>query len=72
MTDDAGLGLRTEVQEATGEAIAIVGCPARRAVGERFAMSYNIGEGGRSRPVARQLWSTVIFAFWKPWLGMAA
>ena len=72
MNDDEGLGCHTEVQEATGEAIAVVGYPARRPVGERFPMPYDIAWGGRSRPVVRQSWSTVIFAFWKLWPGTAA
>jgi hypothetical protein len=58
--------------EVIGEAIAVVACPARRPVGGRVPMPYDIAEGGRFRPVVRQLWSTVIFAFWKLWRGTAA
>jgi hypothetical protein len=52
--DGEGLGCRTEVQEATGEAIGVVGHPARRLVGERFPMPYDIAWDGQSRPVVRQ------------------
>jgi len=54
VNDGEGLGYRTEVQEATGEAIGVVGHPARRPVGERFPMPYDIAWDGQSRPVVRQ------------------
>ena len=54
VNDGEGLGYRTEVQEATGEAIGVVGHPARRPVGERFPLPYDIAWDGQSRPVVRQ------------------